>query len=86
MDDEIRLPEAEKHVRALVPWVQAQDTEIARAHAARWAMRLLAEVTNEISTARIGAVRVLWQEGWSLTDIAEALGMSRARVHQIIQK
>lgn len=84
--DEITHPALEDAVRSLVDWVDEQETQMAKAAAAKWAMALLQEVTNQISTQRIQAVRVLWEEGWSLKDISEALGISRARVHQIIEK
>jgi len=69
-----------------VAWVQGQETTTAKAMAAKWAMDLLAEVVTQISTERIAAVRALWADGWGLADISGALGISRARVHQIIGK
>ena len=82
----ISNPERETAVRGVVEWAASQDTQIARALAARWAIDLLADVTLGLSQVRIEAVRGLWAEGWSLKDISEALGISRARVHQIIEK
>jgi DNA-directed RNA polymerase specialized sigma24 family protein len=79
-------PNLAQGVEALVAWAKEQETEVARASAAAWAMTVLAEATAQLSTVRIEAVRALWAMGWSLTDISEALSISRARVHQIIEK
>lgn len=79
-------PDSEKVIRDLVEWARAQETEVARAAAAKWAMTLMAEVTGQLSEVRIEAIRSLWTQGWSLADISEALEISRARVHQIIEK
>lgn len=72
--------------RALVRWAREQETEVARADAAKWAMQVLADITAELSQVRIEAVRGLWSQGWSLKDMSEALQISRARLHQIIEK
>ena len=79
-------PDMEAHVRALVDWARSQETEVARADAARWAMKVCSDVQASLSTVRIEAVRRLWSEGWSLSDISAALQISRARIHQIIGK
>lgn len=76
----------EANVRDLVGWSRSQETQVARAMSAQWAMKVLADVQAELSTVRIEAVRSLWTEGWSLKDISEALEISRARVHQIVEK
>lgn len=75
-----------ENARDLVAWARGQETQVARADAAKWAMQALAEITSELSQVRIEAVRGLWSEGWSLKDISEALQISRARIHQIIEK
>lgn len=79
-------PDLESQAQQLVTWARSQETEVARADAAKWGMDLLASVTAQLSTVRIEAVRALWAEGWSLSDISAALQISRARVHQIIEK
>lgn len=84
--DQITHPQVEAQVRALVQWVQSRDTNVAQAAAAAWAMSMLTDVSRQIGTVRVSAIRLMWDQGWSLADISEALGMSRARVHQIINK
>lgn len=83
---DISNPAMEQQALRLVAWAREQETEVARAAAAKWAMDMLAQVTNDLSQVRIEAVRGLWETGWSLADISEALEISRARVHQIIER
>jgi DNA-directed RNA polymerase specialized sigma24 family protein len=84
--EEITNPKAEQVVLGIAAWARSQPTEVARAAAAKWALDTLAQASLDISQVRIEAVRGLWAEGWSLSDISEALGLSRARIHQIIEK
>lgn len=79
-------PDLEAHVQAMVEWAMSHETEVARADAAKWAMSVLADATSQLSVVRTQAVRTLWADGWSLKDISEALQISRARLHQIIEK
>lgn len=67
-------------------WAESRPTEVERSAAAKAAMEMLADITLSLSGVRIAAVRNLWTTGWSLSDISEALSISRARVHQIIEK
>lgn len=85
-DNAVSNPAMQQQVLRLVAWAREQETQVARASAAKWAMDMLAAVTNDLSQVRIEAVRGLWSEGWSLADISDALEISRARVHQIIEK
>lgn len=85
-ENEVSNPAMHQQALRLVAWAREQETEVARASAAKWAMDMLADVTNQLSQVRIEAVRELWTLGWSLADISDALEISRARVHQIIEK
>lgn len=85
-EGQVSNPAMQQQVLRLVAWAREQETQVARAAAAKWAMDMLAQVTNDLSVVRIEAVRALWAEGWSLADISDALEISRARVHQIIEK
>lgn len=54
--------------------------QIRQAIAARDAARAAADA------AYVAALRDLWEQGYSLAQIAEALGVSRQRVHQLVQR
>ena len=84
--DQISNPQAAEQVQALVAWAASHQTDVANAMASKWAMDTLAAATTQLSQVRVVAVRSLWASGWSLADIHEALGLSRARIHQIIEK
>lgn len=86
MADQIVWPKGQHLASELPEWARSQETEIARALAAKWALDMLAKATSELAVVRTEAVRGLWSMGWSLKEISEALGLSRARIHQIIEK
>jgi DNA-directed RNA polymerase sigma subunit (sigma70/sigma32) len=54
--------------------------------------RRIAQAVKERDASRVAgdaryaeALRALWNEGYSLAAIAEVLGVSRQRVHQILR-
>lgn len=54
--------------------------QIREAIATRDAARVAADA------AYVAALRKLWEQGYSLAQIAEALGVSRQRVHQLVHR
>lgn len=57
---------------------------IDRAHAAEGLIRTCMDAVEATAGIRRGAVRQMYEDGWTVTDIAAEFGVSRARAHQII--
>lgn len=59
------------------------------AHVARfvsWAHAALEDALEDARTARLVALRQLRAEGFTLEELAEISGLSRARVHQLLRQ
>lgn len=57
---------------------------LARAQAAESLIRVCQDAVEATAGVRRGAVRQMYEDGWTVTDIATEFGVSRARAHQII--
>lgn len=60
------------------------QSPIDRAYAAEALMRVCMDAVEATAGVRRGAIRQMYEDGWTITDIASEFGVSRARAHQII--
>lgn len=82
----IESPVHKTAVEALVEWACTQEGELAQAAACIWASDMLAAAMVELGNGRAAAIRALVEEGWSYGELATALGITRARIHQIVNR
>ena len=71
-------------LKDLVGQVRSESDLITQAVAAGELMAAMRESTSELSKIRRAALRGLWG-AWTLEEIADALGITRSRVEQILK-
>jgi hypothetical protein len=59
-------------------------TPVERSHAAGALMAALQAGIEDTAAIRRGAIRELYESGWTLTDLANEFGITRPRASQII--
>jgi hypothetical protein len=64
-------------------WADTQELEILRADAAITIMKELQNALPKLRRIRVSAMRALQESGWTDSDIARELDISRARVYQL---
>lgn len=78
-------PQTQRYLDEIVVWVAAQELEVLKADAAITAMKQLQAILPQLREIRVAAMRNMTTQGWSETDMAKELGISRARVHQLME-
>jgi DNA-directed RNA polymerase specialized sigma24 family protein len=64
--------------------IRGESTWLEQARASHDAVNALQQAYQQMTEIRREAIRALYTEGWSVGDISNELGISRARVHQIL--
>jgi len=67
-------------------WLDTLESPEATAAGCTWLLAVLGDVSDLASARRAAAVHQLTVDGWSLSEIGAALGISRARVHQLVNR
>lgn len=57
---------------------------IDQAHASQDVVAALQDGIVEVSTIRRAAIRQLYEDGWTINDLATEFSITRARAHQIV--
>lgn len=78
-------PEGLDRLHAAVEAVECADGSAQRGRAASQALVMLVGLERVLVVERDRAIRALRREGWTLHDIAQAVGLTRGRVHQILR-
>jgi hypothetical protein len=81
----LKHPHLQEWMAELVGWCSAQELEVLRADAAQTAIKDLQKLVIVLSEIRRGAVRGMAEYGYSQAEIAKELGLSRARIDQILE-
>lgn len=80
-------PWVTEHLDDIYNWVQDIEDTATRAEAASAVIDLYKESLEiPLAELRVGDVRMLKAQGWSYSSLAEAFGLSRSRLHQIVEK
>ncbi len=76
--------EAARSLSAARKQVAGVKSPIDRAHAAQDVVAALQDGILDYSAIRRGAIRQLYEEGWTINDLAIEFSITRARAHQIV--
>jgi DNA-directed RNA polymerase specialized sigma24 family protein len=76
--------EAARSLQAVATGLRGIKSPIDRAHAAQDVLAAVAEATNVLAAIKRGAIRQMYEDGWTITDIASEFEFSRARAHEIV--
>ena len=83
-DHQLRNPELQAQFREMVTvWVDSMTDPMSTAQAVSWLVDMVETEMEPLMQKRVAAIRRLWMDGHSLREIADQVGLSRARVHQI---
>lgn len=69
----------------LIEWCENQPMHVLVADAAGTAILDLQDAIVELRNVRAAGIRAMAEDGWTHREIAKELGISRARVEQIIR-
>lgn len=78
-------PRIQEYLDEIVAWAASQEYEVLKADAAITAMKQLQSALPQLREIRVAAMRTMTSQGWTETDMAKELGISRARVHQLME-
>ena len=67
-------------------WLDGIESPVRRAHAAQAVLAALQDALADIGAVKRGALRDMYADGWTITDIATEFQFSRARAHDIVNR
>jgi hypothetical protein len=81
---EVSSPRITTILADCIEWADNQPDPLTQAAAVSWLQGELQGKVAELAARRTTLLRDLHERGWSMGDIGEAIGLSKARVSQII--
>lgn len=66
--------------------IESDTSYVDQATKATDAILELQRTVNRLAAVKTSAIRALWEQGWTTKDISEEVGVSRARIHQLINR
>lgn len=76
--------EAARGLQTVAGGLEAIQSPIDRAHATHATQAVIADAVIQFGAIKRGAIRQMYEQGWTITDIAKEFGFSRARAHEIV--
>ena len=83
---EKRAADPERSDEAFLEWLESLPDARSRYEQATTALERHQQAVQRLSGLRASAAAECYGEGESLQDVAQTLGVSRARVHQLVQE
>lgn len=81
---QIASPRIAKQLEAAMAWAEARPTAVEQALAATWLLNELQAAVQALPKVRAKAVRELHEDGFSMKDLSEMLGLSKSRIQQLL--
>jgi len=75
-----------KYLNELCERIEKDDNYVDQARDASDAIIELQRAEHRLAAIKTAGIRALFEQGWTVKDIGEEVGVSRARIHQIITR
>jgi hypothetical protein len=83
---QITNPDVTAALETIHAWADSIEDPVRQFAAATWVARELTEFVKEVAKLRTSSLRELEAEGYTLPEMADMIGVSKARVKQIIDR